>query len=99
MSTAAESLPISAPSAAAARRRRLIAPSGARTPQLLNPAGVFAAGFFMRPLGGWLFGWIADTHGRRTSMIISVLMMCAGSLIIGGLPTSASVGAAGPGAL
>src|SRR5437016_3314035 len=57
-------------------------PSGDRTTQLLNTAGVFAAGFFMRPLGGWLFGWIADTHGRRTSMIISVLMMCAGSLMI-----------------
>ena len=36
----------------------------------------------MRPLGGWLFGWIADTHGRKNSMVISVLMMCAGSLMI-----------------
>ena len=45
-------------------------------------AGVFAIGFFMRPLGGWLFGWIADKHGRKTSMLISVLMMCAGSLMI-----------------
>jgi MFS family permease len=39
-------------------------PSGDRTTQLLNTAGIFAAGFFMRPLGGWLFGWIADTHGQ-----------------------------------
>ena len=36
-------------------------PSGDPTSQLLATAGIFAAGFFMRPLGGWLFGWIADT--------------------------------------
>src|SRR6266700_8041670 len=42
-------------------------PTGDRTTELLNAAGVVAAGFFMRPLGGWLFGWIADTHGRRTA--------------------------------
>src|ERR1700737_4447621 len=71
-------------------------PSGDATSQLLATAGIFAVGFFMRPLGGWLFGWIADTHGRRTSMIISVLMMCAGSLMIAVLPTYASIGAAAP---
>lgn len=71
-------------------------PSGDRTAQLLDAAGVFAAGFFMRPLGGWLFGWIADTHGRRRSMMISVLMMCFGSLMIALLPTHASIGAGAP---
>ena len=71
-------------------------PSGDRTSQLLNTAGIFAAGFFMRPLGGWLFGVIADRHGRRTSMMISVLMMCGGSLMIAVLPTFATVGAAAP---
>src|SRR5918911_2795485 len=62
-------------------------PSGDPTSQLLATAGIFAVGFFMRPLGGWLFGWIADTHGRKTSMLISVLMMCGGSLMIEMLPT------------
>ena len=96
MSIAAESLPIAAPSAAADRRRRIIAivgassgnlvewydfyayaftaiyfaaaffPSGDTTSQLMATAGIFAVGFFMRPLGGWLFGWLADKHGRRT---------------------------------
>jgi MHS family alpha-ketoglutarate permease-like MFS transporter len=74
-------------------------PSGDATSQLLSTAGIFAVGFFMRPLGGWLFGWIADTHGRRTSMIISVLMMCGGSLLIACLPTHASIGAAAPAVL
>jgi len=71
-------------------------PQGDTTSQLLQTAGIFAVGFFMRPIGGWLFGRIADRAGRRTSMIISVLLMCAGSLMIGILPTYASVGSAAP---
>ena len=50
----------------------------------------------MRPIGGWIFGRLADKHGRRTSMMISVLMMCAGSLVIACLPTYASIGAWAP---
>jgi metabolite-proton symporter len=71
-------------------------PTGDTTSQLLATAGIFAVGFFMRPLGGWLFGWIADRHGRKNSMLISVLMMCAGSLLIAVLPTYATVGALAP---
>lgn len=71
-------------------------PSGDPTTQLLNTAGVFAAGFLMRPIGGWLFGRIADRQGRRAAMIISVLMMCGGSLMIAILPTYASIGAFAP---
>jgi metabolite-proton symporter len=71
-------------------------PTGDSTSQLLGTAGIFAVGFFMRPLGGWLFGWMADTHGRRTSMVISVLMMCAGSLLIAVMPTYATIGAMAP---
>ena len=67
-------------------------PKADPTAQLLNTAGVFAAGFLMRPIGGWLFGTIADRHGRKNSMVISVLMMCFGSLLIAGLPTYASIG-------
>ncbi len=71
-------------------------PSGNTTTQLLNTAGVFAAGFLMRPIGGWLFGRIADKHGRRAAMMISVLMMCGGSLVIAVLPTYAQIGAFAP---
>jgi metabolite-proton symporter len=71
-------------------------PTGDTTSQLMATAGIFAVGFFMRPLGGWLFGWIADTHGRKNSMVISVLMMCAGSLLIAIMPTYATIGAAAP---
>lgn len=72
-------------------------PSGNTTTQLLQTAGVFAAGFLMRPIGGWLFGRIADRRGRKTSMLISVCMMCFGSLVIACLPGYAVIGT-GPGA-
>ena len=71
-------------------------PKGDATAQLLNTAGVFAAGFLMRPIGGWLFGRIADRVGRKRSMLISVTMMCAGSLVIACLPTYAQIGAWAP---
>ena len=71
-------------------------PKSDPTTQLLNTAGVFAAGFLMRPIGGWLFGRIADRNGRKTAMVTSVTLMCLGSLIIACLPTYASIGAAAP---
>lgn len=74
----------------------LFFPSGDQTTQLLNTAGIFAAGFLMRPVGGWLFGRIADQVGRRTSMLISVVMMCGGSLAIALLPTYQSIGVLAP---
>jgi MHS family dicarboxylic acid transporter PcaT-like MFS transporter len=71
-------------------------PSGDETSQLLATAGIFAVGFFMRPLGGWLFGWVADTRGRKISMMIAVFMMCSGSLMIAILPTYQTIGVAAP---
>ncbi|GAA4662881.1 MFS family transporter [Bartonella pachyuromydis] len=60
--------------------------------QLLKAAGVFAIGFLMRPIGGWLFGFIADRYGRKRSMLISVFMMCGGSFLIAVLPTYETIG-------
>ncbi len=71
-------------------------PKADPTAQLLSSAGVFAAGFIMRPVGGWLFGRIADRIGRKRSMVLSVSLMCGGSLGIACLPTYASVGALAP---
>jgi len=71
-------------------------PKSDPTAQLLNTAGVFAAGFLMRPIGGWIFGRLADRKGRKTSMVVSVMMMCGGSLLIACLPTYASIGALAP---
>src|SRR5690349_9889915 len=67
-------------------------PNGDQTAQLLNTAGVFALGFFMRPIGGWLFGRLADKQGRKRSMALSVLLMSGGSLLIACTPSYASIG-------
>jgi MFS transporter, MHS family, alpha-ketoglutarate permease len=71
-------------------------PKGDPTSQLLNTAGIFAAGFLMRPVGGWLFGRVGDRYGRRRAMLISVLMMCGGSLMIAVLPTYKQIGNLAP---
>jgi len=64
--------------------------------QQLNAAVLFAATFLMRPLGGWLFGYLADHYGRRLSLTLSVVCMCFGSLIIAVTPTYATIGFAAP---
>ncbi len=71
-------------------------PDQDQTTQLLKTAGIFAVGFVVRPIGSWLFGRIADQRGRRTSMLISVLMMCGGCLLMAALPTYAVIGRAAP---
>src|SRR3954451_3348393 len=71
-------------------------PKGNQTTQLLQAAGVFAAGFRMRPVGSWLFGWLADKRGRRFSMMVAGLLMCAASLMVALLPTYAAIGVGGP---
>ncbi len=71
-------------------------PSGSQTVQLLNTAAIFAVGFVMRPIGGWLVGLYADRKGRKAALLVSVLAMCAGSLIIGLTPGYGSIGIAAP---
>jgi MHS family alpha-ketoglutarate permease-like MFS transporter len=64
--------------------------------QQLNAAVLFAAGFLVRPIGGWLFGHLADQYGRRGALMLSVALMCFGSLVIAVTPTFASIGLAAP---
>jgi MHS family alpha-ketoglutarate permease-like MFS transporter len=69
------------------------------TAQLLNTAGIFAVGFLMRPVGGWLFGRIADKAGRKQAMTLSVLLMSFGSLLIALTPNYQSIGVMAPACL
>ena len=71
-------------------------PKGDLTAQLLNSAGVFALGFLVRPLGGWLLGWYADRRGRKAALTASVLLMCLGSLLVAAIPGYATIGLAAP---
>ncbi|EFL33594.1 alpha-ketoglutarate transporter [Streptomyces viridochromogenes DSM 40736] len=71
-------------------------PSGDQTAQLLNTAAVFAVGFLMRPIGGWVLGRYADRRGRRAALTLSVTLMAAGSLIVALTPSYGSIGVAAP---
>jgi len=71
-------------------------PAQDATAQLMSTAGIFALGFFIRPIGGILFGHIGDRMGRKTALMASVLLMCFGSLLIACAPTYASAGILSP---
>ncbi|HTJ01829.1 MAG TPA: MFS transporter [Methylovirgula sp.] len=71
-------------------------PSSDPVVRQLNAAVLFAATFLVRPIGGVLFGWLADRYGRRPSLTLSVLCMCVGSLLIAVTPTYSSIGFAAP---
>ncbi len=71
-------------------------PNNSLTAQLLNTSAIFAVGFFMRPIGGWIMGNYADRKGRKNALIASVMLMCLGSMIIAVTPSYNSIGIAAP---
>lgn len=64
--------------------------------QQLNAALIFALGFVVRPVGGWLFGYIADSISRRFALVLSVAFMSVGSFMIAFAPTYATIGYGAP---
>src|SRR3954451_6837162 len=71
-------------------------PPGNETTALLNTFAIFAAAFFMRPLGGFVFGPLGDRIGRQRVLAIVILLMSAGTVAIGLLPTYAAIGVGAP---
>ncbi|UXA17951.1 MFS transporter [Mycobacterium sp. SMC-4] len=71
-------------------------PAGNDTAALLNTFAIFAAAFFMRPLGGFFFGPLGDRIGRQRVLAIVILLMSAATLAIGLLPTYDAIGLAAP---
>lgn len=67
-------------------------PKDSLNAQLLNTAAIFAVGFLMRPIGGWLMGLYADRKGRKAALMASVLLMCFGSLVIALTPGYETIG-------
>ncbi|MGH3367868.1 MAG: MFS transporter [Nocardioidaceae bacterium] len=63
---------------------------------LISTFATYAVAFFFRPLGGWMLGRFADVNGRRTAMILTIVLMAGGSAMIGLLPTYAQVGLLAP---
>ncbi|HBK05123.1 MAG TPA: alpha-ketoglutarate permease [Acetobacteraceae bacterium] len=71
-------------------------PNANPTVQLLNTFGIYALGFLIRPVGGWVLGVYADRAGRRAALTLSVTLMCAGSALIAIAPTYATLGLGAP---
>ena len=62
----------------------------------LSAFGTFAVGFAARPLGGVIFGHFGDRIGRKTMLVLSLMIMGVATFLIGCLPTHASIGIAAP---
>ena len=71
-------------------------PAGDETAALLKTFAIFAAAFFMRPLGGFVFGPLGDRIGRQRVLAVVILLMSGATVAIGLLPTYASIGVAAP---
>lgn len=59
---------------------------------ILSTFAVLAVSFLVRPLGGMIFGWVADRRGRKFVLLTTMILMSVGSLIIGIMPTFDQVG-------
>ncbi|MFE7120348.1 MFS transporter [Streptomyces sp. NPDC057654] len=70
-------------------------PKGNDTANLMNTMGIFAVGFFMRPVGGWLLGRIGDRKGRKAALTLTVTLMSASAILIAVAPTYAVAGYGG----
>ena len=63
---------------------------------LVLTLGAFAAAFLVRPLGGFILGPMGDRIGRRRVLAFTVLLMAAGTIALGLVPSYAAVGIAAP---
>jgi MHS family proline/betaine transporter-like MFS transporter len=71
-------------------------PGDSETIKVISSLGVFAVGFVTRPIGGIIFGYIADKHGRRVSLITSMIGMTIPTFIMGLIPSYDIIGYIAP---
>ncbi|KXX60339.1 MFS transporter [Rhodococcus sp. LB1] len=74
----------------------LFFPASDPTAALLSTFAVFAVGFFVRPLGGWLIGSYADKRGRKRALTLTIVLMAVPTLIVGISPTYETIGVLAP---
>lgn len=80
----------------AAMIAKLFFPNTDPAAALLSTFAVYAVGFIMRPLGGFVFGSLGDRIGRRKVLSLVILMMGGATVAIGLLPTYAQIGIMAP---
>src|SRR5882724_8807432 len=67
-------------------------PGTDETTELLKAFLTFGLGFVARPIGGIVIGRMGDTHGRKAALLLTIFLMAAGTVLIGILPTYATIG-------
>lgn len=71
-------------------------PSAHETTSLLSTFAAFGVGFVMRPLGGVLIGRLGDVKGRKTALVMTVMLMAGATVAIGVIPGYQAIGVAAP---
>src|SRR5262247_3483644 len=74
----------------------LFFPPGNQTAALLGAFGAYAAGFLVRPFGALIFGRVGDLVGRKYTFLVTIVVMGVSTVLVGFLPTYASIGFAAP---
>src|SRR5438067_5073114 len=74
----------------------LFFPPGNQTAALLGAFGAYAAGFLVRPFGALIFGRIGDLVGRKYTFLVTIVTMGTATVLVGFLPTYATIGFAAP---
>src|SRR5438067_2957242 len=74
----------------------LFFPPGNQTAALHVAFGAYAAGFLMRPFGALIFGRIGDLVGRKYTFLVTIVTMGTATVLVGFLPTYATIGFAAP---
>ncbi|MCI2419718.1 MHS family MFS transporter [Saccharopolyspora sp. K220] len=74
----------------------LFFPSFSTTAGLVASFATFGVGYFARPLGAIIFGHLGDKHGRRASLVGTLVLMGAATVVIGLLPTYHTAGLLAP---
>ncbi|MGX7001858.1 MFS transporter [Caballeronia sp. KNU42] len=75
---------------------KLFFPTGNDLSSLMLSVATFGVGFLVRPFGGILIGIYADRAGRKAALSLTILLMCAGTALIGLAPTYSQIGVAAP---
>src|SRR3954447_17378361 len=71
-------------------------PATNETASLLAAFAAFGVGFVFRPLGAFVIGVIGDRRGRKSALVLTIMLMAAGTLLIGVLPPYETIGIAAP---
>src|SRR3981189_2692495 len=74
----------------------LFFPPGNDTAALLSAFATYAAGFLVRPFGALIFGRIGDLVGRKYTFLVTIVVMGLSTVLVGMLPTYATIGYAAP---